>query len=313
MSSWVQHCKEYAKANNVSYKEAMKQAKETYNKKQYEGGSLSSYLSGVKERGYNSVAKKTIARYGDETIDEVIIKRTPVSSVLTSIMNAVSFGKFSERQSKKGYDDLFHLYVQFKLKPSGVFITMEKQEMINIKTNPNSRAREGEEQNVVYNIPQGLSLAQLIANTEKYMGKRYFAYTAHGNNCQDFIVGIFKANGIGDAEDINFIKQDTESLFKKLGALKKISKGVTDLGNKAAAVMDIGEIKNKKKYIKPEETYEPEPVATNDTATLEPTDISGMGMRVASTNPWILHVKAYAKKHNISYWEAVKQARASYK
>ena len=30
-------------------------------------------------------------------------------------------------------------------------------------------------------------------------------------------------------------------------------------------------------------------------------------------NPWIEHVKAYAKKHGISYREAMKKARPSYK
>lgn len=30
-------------------------------------------------------------------------------------------------------------------------------------------------------------------------------------------------------------------------------------------------------------------------------------------NSWIAHVKDYAKKHNISYREALKQAKATYK
>ena len=33
----------------------------------------------------------------------------------------------------------------------------------------------------------------------------------------------------------------------------------------------------------------------------------------AKTNPWIAHVKAYAKKHNISYGDAISKARPSYK
>ena len=31
------------------------------------------------------------------------------------------------------------------------------------------------------------------------------------------------------------------------------------------------------------------------------------------TNPWIAHVKAYAKKHNLSYGDAISKARPSYK
>ena len=33
----------------------------------------------------------------------------------------------------------------------------------------------------------------------------------------------------------------------------------------------------------------------------------------AKQNPWIKHVKAYAKKHNISYGDAISKARSSYK
>ena len=33
----------------------------------------------------------------------------------------------------------------------------------------------------------------------------------------------------------------------------------------------------------------------------------------AKTNPWIQHVKAYAKKHGIKYGDAISKAKASYK
>ena len=40
----------------------------------------------------------------------------------------------------------------------------------------------------------------------------------------------------------------------------------------------------------------------------------GVGMtkstQRASNNPWINHVKAFAKKHNMSYWEALKSGKA---
>jgi hypothetical protein len=32
----------------------------------------------------------------------------------------------------------------------------------------------------------------------------------------------------------------------------------------------------------------------------------------AKTNPWIAHVKAYAKKHNLSYSESIAKAKSSY-
>ena len=33
-------------------------------------------------------------------------------------------------------------------------------------------------------------------------------------------------------------------------------------------------------------------------------------VNAASNNPWINHVKAFAKKHNMSYWEALKSGKA---
>jgi hypothetical protein len=70
----------------------------------------------------------------------------------------------------------------------------------------------------------------MMNKTKEYQGGKFFKYSASGNNCQDFIVAIFKSNNIGDDEDIKFIKQDTEQLFKDLPALRKLSNTVTDLG-----------------------------------------------------------------------------------
>ena len=40
---------------------------------------------------------------------------------------------------------------------------------------------------------------------------------------------------------------------------------------------------------------------------------AGAGSKAgAKTNPWIAHVKAYAKKHNLSYGDAISKARPSY-
>ena len=39
----------------------------------------------------------------------------------------------------------------------------------------------------------------------------------------------------------------------------------------------------------------------------------GKGVGPKKTSPWISHVKAYAKEHNIKYGEALKKASATYK
>jgi len=36
----------------------------------------------------------------------------------------------------------------------------------------------------------------------------------------------------------------------------------------------------------------------------------GIGVTKSKSNPWINHVKAYAKKHNMTYWQALKSGKA---
>lgn len=305
MSSWTDHCKKYAKEHNCSYKQAMTEARESYEKT---GGSLKSYIHNVKYRSnFNSTATKTISKYGNNIITNITAKRTPVSSLLTKALDVVSLGKFGERMDKT-FDKLFHLFLEVKL-DNGVSISLEKQEQVNIRV-ADKKKRQGEEDNVIYSVPEGLTLATLVDNTKKRMGNKFFDYASNSNNCQDFLINILDANGIGDAQDRAWIKQDVDQLFKGLNKVKQIANAVTDLGNQVASIADIGEIKNRKKYIPQKETYQQD---TNPNATLDTsTEMEGAGIK-STQNKWILHVKAYAKKHNISYWKAIKEARPSYK
>jgi hypothetical protein len=72
----------------------------------------------------------------------------------------------------------------------------------------------------------------MMNKTKQRMGQRFYKYDASSNNCQDFIVSILKANGIGDEQDISFVKQNTEFLFKNLPYLRKISNTVTTIGSR---------------------------------------------------------------------------------
>ena len=81
-------------------------------------------------------------------------------------------------------------------------------------------------------------------NAQKYMGSKFYPYNAKSNNCQDYLLAILKESNIGDESDYSFIKQDTKKLFEKTGYLGKISKGLTDLGAKAAITMQGGNLKD---------------------------------------------------------------------
>ena len=79
-----------------------------------------------------------------------------------------------------------------------------------------------------------MTLTDMLDKTRELMGtKKFFGYSAKSNNCQDFLVAIFKANNIGDEQDIGFIKQDTAQLFKDLPSLRKLSNTLTTIGARA--------------------------------------------------------------------------------
>ena len=60
--------------------------------------------------------------------------------------------------------------------------------------------------------------------------EKFFTYNAVSNNCQDFLLAFLQPSNIGTPENYTFVKQDTESLFRRLPILQKIAKSTTDLG-----------------------------------------------------------------------------------
>jgi CRISPR/Cas system CMR-associated protein Cmr1 (group 7 of RAMP superfamily) len=62
------------------------------------------------------------------------------------------------------------------------------------------------------------------------MGKSFFPYDPHYNNCQDFILGVLDGNKLTTPDVRDFVKQDTGQLFANNKALGTIAKGVTSFG-----------------------------------------------------------------------------------
>ena len=78
-NKWVDHIKEYQRQHNCSYKEAMKGAKDTYQK----GGSLIDVIDKIiyNKLGYSPKMKDMLKKHGNDTIKLIQIWRTPVQSV----------------------------------------------------------------------------------------------------------------------------------------------------------------------------------------------------------------------------------------
>ena len=254
MSNWIDFVKDFSKKNNVSYKEAMSSAKckNEYSKNKIKGGYLPPNLKIAKalllgRNDYPPKVRNILKKYGSEVIVSYKLKRTPVSSLLTSALSAVSMGEFGDRLKNSEYDELFHLFLELTT-ASGKRISVEKNATIHMDVSPPTRANEDVE-DIINNIPTGLTINTLMNNTRKRMGSSFFNYSAKSNNCQDFILNILNANNIGDESNFEFIKQDTDYLFENLPYLRKFSNMVTTLGAKVD-ILKSGAGTKKKNLIK---------------------------------------------------------------
>lgn len=176
--------------------------------------------------------RKDVEKMKDYVVSAITINRTPLTSFLNGALNTVSLGHFSKVVKEKPYDKLFHLYIHIRF-TNGKKIGLEKNEVIRTF---DPKKRPNNEDQVVERIPQNLTFGQLMENTSNYMGKNFIIYDPLKNNCQDFILSVFKANNIGTEKDYEFIKQDAENLLGRTS--HGIARGITDLGARVSAVIE---------------------------------------------------------------------------
>jgi len=188
---------------------------------------------------YPPNVKEILDKYGNEVIKGIVLKRTPVSSLIVGALDAFSLGKFGNRMEKDDLDNLFHLFMDIYTENNKV-ISLEKNERVNMIVNPSRRPNEEIKQ--VSNIPVGITIIQLMENGRNRMGNQFFRYDSERNNCQDFLLNVLQASGIGDQSDYEFIKQKTEQLFKGLPFLKGVAHTATNLGAIANKIFQGGAI-----------------------------------------------------------------------
>ena len=78
-------------------------------------------------------------------------------------------------------------------------------------------------------------IKDLFEKTLRDIGSiRFYTYKSHSWNCQDFVINILNSNSLLNNQLKEFILQNTEYLFNKLGYLKYISDKLTD----TASILD---------------------------------------------------------------------------
>jgi hypothetical protein len=169
--------------------------------------------------------QRLITKYGDNLVRFIRIGRTPLPSILTKVLNLVTFGGFQKLVSKS-YDDLFHLFSIISL-DNGVDILAEKNQSINMKVVNNYNPKGAEYIDI--NVSE-LTFSELMNNTRKRMGKDFFNYHPTNNNCQDWIIALLQGSGLLTNSAKDFIKQNVVSIFTKYPRTRKIMATLTKLG-----------------------------------------------------------------------------------
>ena len=179
-------------------------------------------------------ARATLDKYGDATVTSGTIMRIPLGTALMTALNVGSMGKVDKEIKNADYDKLYHLRVDWNTSMGEV--TTEKNEVINIAAKTAIPPKTEFMQ--IPQIPQGITLRELIEATARNMGGKFLTYSSKDNNCQDFVMGMLNGNNMNTQATQAFAKQDVKPLFTD--SFRKLANTVTDIGAKAAIITQGG-------------------------------------------------------------------------
>ena len=225
--------------NKPSIDESIKDIKKKHNIHTIKGAGFVDFVKSIPGRitglitgrgnNYPPKCREFLKRNGNNIITSLTVYRAPVQSFIEPILNAVSVGKFTELMAKNGFDTMFHLYCRIDFANSNC--RLEKNEVISINQ-PFKNDNDAEELNIP--LKESITINTLLENTQKYMGGKYFTYSAFGdNNCQNYILSILEANNLSSPEYKNFIYQDMTDFRMHLpSSTQTIAQGTTDLASR---------------------------------------------------------------------------------
>jgi hypothetical protein len=209
--------------------------------------------------GISPSVDRFLDEHGDEPIQQLIISRNVVNRLITGTLNILS----PNFKKKNNNNPLYHLKILIKTDKTS--FSVEKNERITISKYQMNKNAE----NMNVNVPRGLFMNILLANTRQLMGGKFLTYSAFNNNCQSLILAILQSNNLSTPQNVLFTKQSTQELFTP--QLRKITNTITDIAGKVDILRQGGDIKKK--------------------------------------NPWVKHVQEFAKENNIGYFKALSDPR----
>jgi len=163
---------------------------------------------------YPPAARNILSKYAKGIVDNVIIRREPIVSLINTALNFISLGKWNEVRSRLNYDKLFHLSMIVQLKNPNAHILVEKNEVINITDKFKMKGDRMEY--ITVPVPCCVNFWDFMRKAQEAKGDAFFQYDAFTNNCQMFIDGILSANGVNNPEVQEFVLQDVSELLSDL-------------------------------------------------------------------------------------------------
>jgi hypothetical protein len=184
-------------------------------------------------------ARATLRKYANWNIMGITIRRDPIQSALNTALNAISIGAWERMKKVLNYDNLFHLGLEMdvRLGKRTVRLLLEKNEVINLGP---LKARDNDTEVMRVDMKgQQRRLDDFIEKARQAMGDRFIPYDPFYNNCQDFILGVLRANNMATENEATFIKQPVEKLIQGIPEFTpKVAKAVTDLGGLVNNVLE---------------------------------------------------------------------------
>jgi hypothetical protein len=156
----------------------------------------------------------------------ITVCRKPITPIFRTILNKLTGNNLTKKMNQLGYDQLFHLYVKFRL-ANGEDIRLEKNQRVMLRTGEESKETE---QTPTLTMNDGKDIKTYILNLESKNIPNIWVYSAFDMNCQHFVRNLLNSNGITQYD--NFITQNTTVLGSNF--LKRMSNIITS----TAAVAD---------------------------------------------------------------------------
>ena len=182
------------------------------------------FLDGYMNRGLSLKGQRMLKLYGSVPISKIVVVKNVVNPLITKTLNTLSGQEF---------DRLYHLGIVVTLS-NGKSIILEKNASINISDKFSMKNRDV----IPVQIPNNLTLTQMVNNTSVQMGTKFIPYSGNDNNCQHFIIAVLQSNDILTDNLEQFVKQKTDPIFENRPILRKIVNTVTDLGGVVDNVID---------------------------------------------------------------------------